>query len=267
MRSRSLVLVGLAAAVLASPILTPKPDVAELENPAFPGDAFLRALANTPNPKFATNIPLATTHATTRRHLAAFRKATLELNMTYPVNFLDESHEFQYPAFNDMRCELGKDSNGVVPFTTSSTLGTYFESLFQMIPSWTKGQIALSRFDLFHAHLFANPTTRVAALVFHAKEYPADNADTFPFNLGFCQIGSNLVFVDKIMRRRNLVWIIDANDRTSLWWIDMGVKTGDQAVDAVTGGAPFYTLYEDSLGHVVADFYYLEGLALGVSLY
>ncbi|KAK6330442.1 hypothetical protein TWF696_003334 [Orbilia brochopaga] len=263
---KTLVLVAITSTVFASPI-PPSKFYSHADASTFPGDAFLRALASASAPTFAGKIPLPATSTTARRHLAEFRTATLALNITHPVRFLDESRQFQYPAFNNMQCELEKDGNGVLPFATDTTLGLYFEGLFQMIPIWTKDEIKLSRFDLFHAHLFANPRTKTAGLVFHAKEYPADDADTFPFNLGFCQLGSNLTFVDKVMRRRNIVWTIDAKDRTSLWWIDMGIKTGDQAVDEVTGGAPFYTLYEDSLGHVVADFYYLEGLSLGVSLY
>ncbi|KAF3901958.1 hypothetical protein ABW21_db0200742 [Orbilia brochopaga] len=269
MRLLSLVLGALASTtILASPIPASRLDGhpgAEI----FPGDAFLHALelAGPSVPTFAARLPLPATSIKTCRYLKAFRTATLALNITDPVNFLDESREFQYPVFNNMRCELGKDDNGVLPFVSDTTLGNYFESLFRMIPVWTKGAITLSRFDLFHAHLFANPATKVAGVVFHAKEYPAGNTASFPFDLGFCQLDSNVTFVDEIMRKRNLVWMIDAKDRASLWWIDMGAKTGDPAVDEVTGGAPFYTLYEDSLGHVVADFYYLEGLKLGISLY
>ncbi|KAK6518827.1 hypothetical protein TWF281_003519 [Arthrobotrys megalospora] len=231
----------------------------------FPGDNLLRNLSRSSTPKFATNIPLAAPSTTTRRNLALFRTATLALNVTHPVGFLDQSRRFLYPAFEHQRCQLGKDTDNVTPFLAFTTLGTYFENLFQMIPTWTKGEILLSRFDLFHGHLFANPATRTAGVVFHSKEYPAENADTFPFNLGFCQINSNVTFANKVMQKRNFVWTIDSSDRISLWRIDMAIESGDETIDMVLGGAPFYTLYEDSLGHVVADFYYLEGLELGLN--
>ncbi|RVD89197.1 uncharacterized protein DFL_000213 [Arthrobotrys flagrans] len=264
---RSLLSVLVLVSAVSSIPLPPARDNAPTVPRPFLGDDFLCALSRNYAPKFATNIPLAVASTTTQRNLALFRTATLALNVTHPVTFLDDSRGFMYPVFEQKRCQLGKDTDNVTPFLASTTLGTYFENLFQMIPTWATGEISLSRFDLFHGHLFANPSTSTVGVVFHSKEYPAENADTFPFNLGFCQINSNVTFANKIMRKRNLVWTIDASNRTALWWIDMAIRTGDNAVDAVLGGEPFYTLYEDSLGYVVADFYYLDGLELGVSLY
>ncbi|KAK6497936.1 hypothetical protein TWF506_004183 [Arthrobotrys conoides] len=256
----------LASAVSSIPLL-PTPENRPTSPQSFPGDSFLRTLFNNYAPNFATSIPLAVVSAVTQRNLALFRTATLDLNVSHPVGFLDDSRGFLYPAFEGGRCQLGKDTHKVTPFLASTTLGIYFENLFQMIPTWTNGGILLSRFDLFHGHLFANPSTGIVGVVFHSKEYPAENTDGFPFNLGFCQINSDVTFTEKIMRKRNIVWTIDAHDRASLWWIDMGVEIGDSTIDAILGGKPFYTLYEGSLGYVVADFYYLNGLELGVSLY
>ncbi|EGX46178.1 hypothetical protein AOL_s00110g2 [Orbilia oligospora ATCC 24927] len=233
----------------------------------FPGDKFIRTLLRSHAPKFATGIPLAVSPPITQRNLALFRTAALNLNITHPVTFLDDSRKFHYPVFETTKCQLGKDTDNVTPFLDSTTLGTYFKDIFQMIPSWTNGDTVLSRFDLFHGHLFANPSTGAVGVVFHSKEYPAENTETFPFNLGYCQINSNVTFVQKIMRKRNIIWIIDDRDRTSLWRVDMGVRTGDSAIDTILGGEPFYTLYEGSLGNVVADLYYLNGLELSVSLY
>ncbi|KAK6347714.1 hypothetical protein TWF718_005551 [Orbilia javanica] len=265
MRSLLSVLVLLSAA--SSLPLSPTRDGIPGAARTFPGDDLLRALSRDYDPKFATRIPLTAASATTLKNLALFRISTLALNLTHPVGFLDASRGFLYPVFQHKRCQLGKDSDNVAPFLTSTTLGTYFESVFQRIPTSANGEISLSRFDLFHGHLFANPSTGTIGVVFHSKEYPAENADAFPFNLGFCQIDSNVTFSDNVMRKRNIVWTIDAKNRTSLWWIDMAVRTGSNTIDAVLGGKPFYTLYEDSLGYVLADFYYLSGLELGVSLY
>ncbi|KAK6542230.1 hypothetical protein TWF694_007984 [Orbilia ellipsospora] len=262
-----LVLLTLFSAASPSPLPSEKTSSASPITASFPGDAFLQALASNPAPKFATRIPIAQASATTQHQLSLLYAATLTFNVTYPRNFLDFSREFQYPTFDNKQCELGKDTNGVYPFAASTTLSAYFEGIFLTIPDWTKGEISLTRFDLFHAHLFANPTTKTAGVVFHSKEYPADNVDTFPYDLGFCQVDSNLDFTDSIMRKRNLIWTIDADNHASMWWIDMGVKTGNNDVDSMLDGAPFYTLYEDSLGHVIADFYYLKGEELGVSLY
>ncbi|CAI7795728.1 unnamed protein product, partial [Closterium sp. NIES-53] len=49
--------------------------------------------------------------------------------------------------------------------------------------------IHLSRFDLFHCHLFATHASGRLGALFHAKEYPAFCTDSFPVNLGFCQSG------------------------------------------------------------------------------
>ncbi|KAF3904348.1 hypothetical protein AA313_de0206281 [Arthrobotrys entomopaga] len=262
-----LALVALLSAASSSPLPGEQANSSSAIAPTNPGDAFLQALASDPAPKFAIKIHVTPGSATTQQQLSLFRAATLTLNVTYPHNFLDFSRKFQYPTFDNKQCELGKDNNGVFPFVASTTLGTYFEALFLTIPDWTKNDISLSRFDLFHAHLFVNLATKTTGVVFHSKEYPANNADTFPYDLGFCQVNSNLAFVDLVMRKRNLIWTIDASNCTSMWWIDMGIKTGNEEVDLVLGGAPFYTLYEDDLGHVVADFYYLKGKGLGISLY
>ncbi|KAJ3153723.1 hypothetical protein HDU86_005055 [Geranomyces michiganensis] len=230
---------------------------------SFPGDAFLKLLSKTPLPKFATKLILSTPSPTTRRQLNLFRTASLARNLT---SLLSPINGFHYPTF--AKCELTKDSNPVLPFT-STALEDYFTTIFTSIPKLTSQKLALSRFDLFHAHVFANTATGTAGVVFHSREYPAQDAAKFPFNLGFCQVGSDEPFDDAVMRRRNLVWMMDstAAGGGSLYWIDMARKTGNADVDAVLQEGPFYTLYESDLGHVLADFYYLKGEALGVSLY
>eukprot|EP00891_Asterochloris_glomerata_P002779 jgi/Astpho2/2779/Aster-x1098 len=66
-------------------------------------------------------------------------------------------------------------------------------------------KVALSRFDLFHAHLFCERTSNQLGMLFHAHEYPAMGPD-FKINLGFCQRGSNLEFNAHAMDFRNLIW-------------------------------------------------------------
>ena len=70
-------------------------------------------------------------------------------------------------------------------------------------------QVALDRFDLFHAHMFLARRAPGAApglgLLFHAKEYPRRSA-AFPVNLGFCQANSTLAFDQRAMDLRNLVF-------------------------------------------------------------
>ncbi|KAJ3181979.1 hypothetical protein HDU87_000317 [Geranomyces variabilis] len=229
---------------------------------SFPGDAFLQLLNKTPLPKFATKLILPAPSPTARRQLDLFRTAALARNLT---SLLSPINAFHFPTFQ--KCELTKDENPVLPFT-SPALEDYFTDIFTSIPKLTQRKLALSRFDLFHAHVFANTATRTAGVVFHSREYPAENDKTFPYNLGFCQVGSDEPFDDAVMRRRNLVWVMDSSTPGgSLYWIDMADKTGNADVDAVLQDGPFYTLYETDLGHVLADFYYLNGEPLGVSLY
>ena len=74
-------------------------------------------------------------------------------------------------------------------------------------------QVSLSRFDLFHAHLFAthgggggSGSDRQLGLLFHAREYPM-NSTAFPHNLGYCQAGSSLAFDARGMDTRNILYI------------------------------------------------------------
>ena len=74
----------------------------------------------------------------------------------------------------------------------------------------------MDRFDLFHAHLFCTRHSRQLGLLFHTKEYPAYNKQSFPINLGYCQQNSHLVFDRTAMDFRNLVWFQVSNFPASL---------------------------------------------------
>ena len=64
-------------------------------------------------------------------------------------------------------------------------------------------QISLDRFDLFHGHLFVSDLG--VGLLFHASEYPALD-DSFPFNLGYCQLNSTMQYSEPKMSWRNLIF-------------------------------------------------------------
>ena len=70
-------------------------------------------------------------------------------------------------------------------------------------------QVALDRFDLFHAHMFltrgAPGRALELGLLFHAKEYPRQCPE-FPVDLGFCQLNSTLAFDQRAMDLRNLLF-------------------------------------------------------------
>ena len=63
----------------------------------------------------------------------------------------------------------------------------------------------LSRFDLFHGHAFLSHEDSALGILFHAKEFPAE-CEEFPYNLGFCQDGTDLSYSDEAMAWRNYVW-------------------------------------------------------------
>ncbi|CAI5535404.1 unnamed protein product [Closterium sp. Naga37s-1] len=73
--------------------------------------------------------------------------------------------------------------------SSSSSPSTSPSSSPPTSPPSSPPAIHLSRFDLFHCHLFATHASGRLGALFHAKEYPAFCTDSFPVNLGFCQSG------------------------------------------------------------------------------
>lgn len=114
----------------------------------------------------------------------------------------------------------------------------------------------LSICDLQHTHMFLTAHSDDGfeergelGLLFHAREYPAWDDQTFPFYLGFCQNGSNL-YLNRddatAMRLRSAVWLLGCNvvvvldaDGAERW--------------------PFGTVYESELGKPVADIFFFDG--------
>ncbi|KAI8998098.1 hypothetical protein BC832DRAFT_566181 [Gaertneriomyces semiglobifer] len=212
-------------------------------------------------PAYATLLPLPRASVPTKRYLTLL--ATLALQNSTVEPLLNED-KFQLPAFG--KCTLPKDDKGVQPFQPKTQLDKYFANLFKDIESSTKGAIQLNRFDLWHGHLFANDEANLVGVLFHSKEYPAVSEE-FPYSLGWCQANSTVPFSDAVMARRNLLWTY-SNETPKLYWVDASKKTGDEMIDLTLGEEPFYTMWEDFLGKLVADFYFLrETGKVGVSMY
>ena len=119
----------------------------------------------------------------------------------------------------------------------------------------------LSRHDLFHGHLFlARPAARGGGdsggaslgLLLHACEYPAFDAEHFPYDLGFCQRGSRLAFDARAMDCRNLVFF-----GGRLAALDVGAASPLHGALLHDGTRPFRTVYEEDLGAAVADVLFL----------
>ncbi|MCL7026185.1 hypothetical protein MKW94_013674 [Papaver nudicaule] len=125
--------------------------------------------------------------------------------------------------------------------------------------------VSLNRFDLFHGHLVLATNSGRLGILFHAKEHPAFDKDVFPYNMGYCQKGSNMVY-DESMNLMNILWLAPLPSTSSKDWLAPGVLV---VFDAHPGGIiyedliPEYahvvrTIYEEDLGDNVVDVNYLN---------
>ncbi|URD90780.1 hypothetical protein MUK42_27258 [Musa troglodytarum] len=155
-------------------------------------------------------------------------------------------------------------------------LNTYFAFLFELIAERGPSvglNVSLSRYDLFHGHLFVATDSGRLGMLFHAKEYPAYEKESFPYNMGYCQRGSNVVYDDS-MNLRNILWLAPLPNDITEAWLAPGVLV---VLDAHPEGiiykelVPEYvdivrTIYEDDFGDHVADVNYLNDVNLPLSL-
>ncbi|KAF5739873.1 hypothetical protein HS088_TW12G01084 [Tripterygium wilfordii] len=164
------------------------------------------------------------------------------------------------------RCQLTRTPN--CWRFISEDLNSYFGFLFEVIA--TRGptvglNVSLNRFDLFHGHLFLSLDSGRLGILFHAKDYPAYDEEVFPYNMGYCQIGSNVNY-DESMNLRNILWLAPLPSNSTEEWLAPGVLV---VLDAHPGGIlyrdliPEYvnyarTIYEDDFGKVVVDVNYLN---------
>ncbi|PIN26684.1 hypothetical protein CDL12_00551 [Handroanthus impetiginosus] len=147
-------------------------------------------------------------------------------------------------------------------------LNSYLEFLFQIIVERGPSvglNVALSRYDFFHGHLFLAKESGRLGILFHAKEYPACDKNVFPYNMGYCQVGSNVRY-DNSMNLRNILWLAPLPSSSTKAWLAPGVLV---VLDARPDGiiyqdlVPEYvnfarTLYEEDFGEVVVDVNYLN---------
>ncbi|XP_047327260.1 uncharacterized protein LOC124930928 [Impatiens glandulifera] len=147
-------------------------------------------------------------------------------------------------------------------------LNSYVKFLFETIADLGSSvgfHVSLNRFDLFHGHMFIATESRRLGILFHAKEYPMYDKKVFPHYMGYCQIGSNVVYDDS-MNLRNILWLAPLPSETSSDWLAPGVLV---ILDAHQDGIiyrdiiPQYvqyarTIYEDDFGEVVVDVNYLN---------
>ncbi|KAH7574679.1 hypothetical protein ACOSQ2_009200 [Xanthoceras sorbifolium] len=164
------------------------------------------------------------------------------------------------------RCELTRTPYG--RRFISQELNSYLRYLFELIVARGPNvglSASLNRYDLFHGHLFLAPETGRLGVLFHAREYPAYDKEVFPYNMGYCQIGSNVTYDDS-MNLRNILWLAPLPNNSTKGWDAPGVLV---VLDARPDGIiyrdiiPEYvnfarTIYEDDLGDAVVDVNYLN---------
>uniref|UniRef100_A0A1J3D4S8 Uncharacterized protein n=1 Tax=Noccaea caerulescens TaxID=107243 RepID=A0A1J3D4S8_NOCCA len=145
---------------------------------------------------------------------------------------------------------------------------SYFEFLFRLIESRGPSvglNVSLTRYDLFHGHLFLASESGRLGILFHAKEYPAYDKKVFPYNMGYCQRGSDVKYGDA-MNLRNILWLAPLPSKSTPGWLAPGVLV---VLDAHPDGIiyrdliPNYvkfvrTIYEDDLGTTAVDVNYLN---------
>ena len=67
-------------------------------------------------------------------------------------------------------------------------------------------QVKLSRFDLFHGHMFRHSSwPHGLGILFHAMEYPC-YGESFDIDLGFCQVNSPIGFDQRAWHQRNWIY-------------------------------------------------------------
>ncbi|RVW83126.1 putative ribonuclease H protein [Vitis vinifera] len=166
----------------------------------------------------------------------------------------------------EFRCELTRTPYG--RRFINEELNSYLEFLFELIAARGPDiglNASLSRYDFFHGHLFLARETGKLGILFHAKEYPSYEKESFPYNMGYCQIGSNVAYDDS-MNLRNILWLAPLPSNSSKGWVAPGVLV---VLDARPGGIiyrdiiPDYvkfarTIYEDDFGDVAVDVNYLN---------
>ncbi|KAG6558122.1 hypothetical protein Mapa_000303 [Marchantia paleacea] len=159
----------------------------------------------------------------------------------------------------------------------NTEINEYLTFLFRTIEKLAPSvglNISLSRYDLFHGHMFTAHDTGRLGILFHAREFPAYDEKRFPLNLGFCQKGSKVPY-DHTMTMRNIVWLAPMPDcsqtdrKCSRKWLAPGFlfvldtsETGILGRELVPWYLDFvHTVQEEDLGDLVIDVNYFDSLS------
>ena len=92
-------------------------------------------------------------------------------------------------------------------------------------------------------------------LLLHAKEYPALCKERFPYDLGYCQVGSDVYFSQDSFDRRNIL-VLGGN----IYELDVGEGSLLHHQMLWPGQEPLRTVMEEDLGVPLCDLTYLPGV-------
>lgn len=148
--------------------------------------------------------------------------------------------QYSHPVLRLGSCQLFPSDECSAHRVRNHDVYCYFKALFQKA-AYISGS-RLSRYDLHHAHIFFNSARNSLGFLFHAREYPAYDVESFPFDLGFCQKASDLCLAEEN----------EMDSRSVLWMY------GEEHMALLDGPSrwPFGTIYESEFGCAIADVYF-----------
>ncbi|KAF3785008.1 hypothetical protein EJ110_NYTH10599 [Nymphaea thermarum] len=149
---------------------------------------------------------------------------------------------------NEDECQLTRTTYG--RRFINKELNLYIAFLFETIIARSPSigfPVSLSRYDLFHGHLFLAANSGRLGILFHAREYPAYEKNVFPYHMGYCQTGSDVRY-DKSMNFRNILWLAPLPGESRYTpWDAPGVLV---VLDAHPGGIIYKELVSDYVDYV-----------------
>ncbi|KAJ7551773.1 hypothetical protein O6H91_06G028100 [Diphasiastrum complanatum] len=168
------------------------------------------------------------------------------------------------------QCQLAKNTSArrFAAEEINKYMAFLFEAIHVLGPS-AGFNVSLSRYDLFHGHMFTAYNTGRLGILFHSREYPEFDKTNFPINLGYCQRGSDVPY-DASMNLRNILWLAPMpacnGHQCSNKWLAPGALV---ILDAHPGGVYYKelvpewvdvvrTIYEGDFGQVFIDVNYFN---------
>ncbi|EFJ07895.1 hypothetical protein SELMODRAFT_429386 [Selaginella moellendorffii] len=135
---------------------------------------------------------------------------------------------------NASKCLLTKHdcAKRFVDQEINSYMAFLFEAIVALAPL-AGFNVSVNRYDLFHGHMFTAYGTGRLGILFHCREYPEYDKNSFALNLGYCQTGA--------------LFILDANPGGVVF-----KELVSEWVDVVR------TIYKSDFGRTVIDVNYFN---------